>query len=309
VTDKGKRILVVDDDRENIALLTEFLSREGHTVTSASEGQGALHRLRAWKPHLILLDINMPGISGIDLIPKIRAATADDYVAIILVSSNMAIEDVTKGLDAGADDYLTKPFRPQELLARVRAMTRLKDLQDTLRRANHRVEELSSTDDLTGLFNMRALHRKGDEEIVRSRRFRKPVSGLLINLDGFAAVNETAGFNFGSLVLKSCANLVKGCVRSVDLVGRVGSDEYFVVLPETDLAGAEFVAERIRDAVQGHEFKADKNAAKLTVCIGIAGFAAGHNEGDMGDLYRHANEALRSAKMSGPNKVEIYSFA
>ena len=119
-----KRVLVVDDDRENIELLTQYLAHEGLSVQSAADGEGALHRLRAWKPHLILLDVNMPGVSGIDLIPRIRSVTEHDYVSVVLVSGAMTLEDVNKGMNAGADDYLTKPFSPRELVARIHAMLR-----------------------------------------------------------------------------------------------------------------------------------------------------------------------------------------
>jgi len=305
---KGKRVLLIDDDKENLELLMEFLSREGHTITTAGDGATALHRAKAWKPHLILLDVTLPTGSGIDLIPKLRANAAEEYAPIMLVSSNMAMEDVNRGLDAGADDYLTKPFRPQELAARVRAMLRMKELQDALRRANHRIDELSSNDDLTGLLNLRALQRRGDEEVLRCRRFRKPVSALLINVDQFSILNATHGFQFGSQILRLIAGTLKQCVRSMDLVGRVGADEYMIVLPETDLSGAEFVAERIREAVEKAEYKAEKHTAKVTACLGVSGFPAERAEGDFGELYRNANEALRSGKAGGPNRVEIYSF-
>ncbi len=306
---KGRRILVVDDDRENIDFLTEALSKEGHSVTHAAEADGALHRVRAWKPHLILLDVNMPGKSGIDIIPKIRSATADDYSSIILMSGNSSLEDVTNGLEAGADDFMTKPFRVQDLMVRIRIMLKMKELQDSLRRATTRLEELSSTDDLTGVLNLRALQRRGEEEIQRSRRFRKPISGLMINLDQFSAVNELSGFVFGSQVLKAVSAHIRKCVRSVDLICRVGADEFFVLLPETDLAGAEYVGERIRDAVQNAEFAADRHNIKITASIGIAGFDRDNSEGGMIDLFKNAHEALRSAKLAGANRIEIYSFA
>src|SRR5688572_24735552 len=106
-----RRVLVVDDDRESLEFLSKYLTNDGHTVQTALDPEAALHRLKAWKPHLILLDVGLPKTSGYDLIPKIRALTPDEYTSIILMSANMTLEDVTKGLDAGADDYLTKPFR------------------------------------------------------------------------------------------------------------------------------------------------------------------------------------------------------
>jgi two-component system cell cycle response regulator len=304
-----KRVLVVDDDRENIELLTKYLAHEGLSVQSAADGESALHRLRAWKPHLILLDVHMPGVSGIELIPKIRAATEHDYVSVVLVSGATNLEDVNMGMTAGADDYLTKPFRSQELISRVRTMLRFKELQDQLRRANERIEELTSTDDLTGLLSFRSLYRRGEEEIQRSRRFKKPMSALLINLDAFSTVNQDYGFQFGTQVLQEAAKRLKKCIRNIDMVARIGADEYFVLLMETDLAGAEFVAERVRDAMQAEAYKNDKLSTRLTACIGVAGIASDQQDAKMSDLIHSASEALRSAKSAGPNKIEVYSFA
>ena len=212
-------------------------------------------------------------------------------------------------MNAGADDYLTKPFRSQELISRVRLMLRLKDLQDSLTRANERIEELTSTDDLTGLLSFRTLFRRGEEEIIRSRRFKKPVSGLIVNLDKFSAVNQDFGFQIGTRLLQEVGKRLKACIRNIDMVGRIGADEFFVLLVETDLAGAEFVAERVRDALQAEAYKIDKLSASLTACIGVAGIGGEQGESKMSDLIHSASEALRSAKVAGPNKIEVYSFA
>lgn len=303
-----RRVLVVDDERENVELLSSYLSKDGHSVQSANDGESALHRLKAWKPHLVVLDVNMPKMTGIELIPKIRLLTQDEYTSIILVSSNMTPEDVAKGLDAGADDYLTKPFRVQDLMARIRTMLKFKEVQDSLRRANHRIEELSATDDLTGLMNMRCVYRKGEEEIVRAKRFRKPISCFLLNLDGFSSVNQTHGFLAGSHVLQELAIRIKSCLRSIDLVARVGADEFFVLLSETDLAGAEFMAERVRDSIQSTPFKNEKQSIKLTATLGVAGLSPDQTNQRMSDLLHIATEALRSAKANGTNRIEVYSF-
>jgi two-component system, cell cycle response regulator len=308
-----KRILVVDDDHDNVDLLTQYLQHEGHTVQGAGDAEGALHRLRAWRPHLILLDINLPGISGLELLPKIRSATPDEYTPIILVSAKLSIEDVAQGLDAGADDYLTKPFRAQELLTRVRAMLKFKDTQDSLRRAQHRIEELASQDDVTGLLNLRTLYRRGEEEIQRGLRFKKPMSVLLVNLDGFSAVNREHGFQFGHFVLKECGKRVRGCMRSIDFSGRLGADEFLAVLVETDLANAEYVAERVRDAISAQPVTDGKRSARLTATVGVAGLIPGQplpegREG-MESLLHASAEALASGKAGGRNRVEVYSYA
>jgi diguanylate cyclase (GGDEF)-like protein len=303
-----RRILLVDSDRENLELISRDLTEDGHTLQSSPTLDGALHRLRAWRPHLILLNLDIPELSSLETISKIRNASSDDYAAIIIISADMSVENMIHGLEAGADDYLTRPFRTQDLIARVRSMLHLKDLQDALKRANHRIEELTSTDDLTGAMNMRMLYRKGEEEIVRARRFRKPSSALLLNIDGFSTVNQTCGFALGSKVLQEVAIRIKQCLRSSDLVARVGADEFFIFLCETDLASAEFIAERLRDSIEATPFKNERQSAKLTACLGVGGLTPDLTQHKMGDLLHITTEALKSAKAGGPNRIEVYSF-
>lgn len=303
-----RRVLVVDDDKDNIELLTRYVAKDGHSVQSAPDGESALHKLKAWKPHLVLLDVNMPQVSGLELIPRIRALTQDEYCSIILVSGDMTLEELTKGLEVGADDYLTKPFRAQDLVARIRSMLRLKEAMDALKRANHRIEELTSTDELTGLMNMRAMYRRGEEEILRAKRFRRPISALLVNLDEFSAVNQSQGFLSGNHVLQETALRLRQCLRAVDLAARVGADEFFVILSETDLAGAEFIAERIRDIIGTSPFRNEKNMIRLTASVGVGGLIPEQAEQRLTDLFHITTEALRSAKANGANRVEVYSF-
>jgi diguanylate cyclase (GGDEF)-like protein len=152
------------------------------------------------------------------------------------------------------------------------------------------------------------MYRRGEEEIVRSKRFRKPVSSLLINLDGFVTVNQNIGFLAGSHVLQEVGNRIKQCIRSIDLVARVGADEFFVLLSETDLASAEFIAERARDSIQSLPFKNEKQTIKLTATIGVAGLTPDQSNQRMSDLLHCTTEALRSAKANGTNRIEVYSF-
>ncbi len=303
-----RRVLVVDHDRTSLELLTSYLTQDGHSVQSAQDPDGALHRLRAWKPHLILLNVDSEKGLAFDLIPRIRALTPEEYTGIILISEHMTLEDVKKGMELGADDYQTKPFRAQDLIARVRSILRLKEIQDSLKRANHRIEELSSTDDLTGLMNMRSAYRRGEEEIVRSKRFRKSVSSLLLNIDDFSQINQTLGFVAGSHILQEVAVRIQQCLRSIDFVARVGADEFFILLSDTDLASAEFVAERLRDSIQVTPFKNEKQSIRLTATIGVAGLTHDQSNQRMSDLLHFTTEALRSAKVNGNNRIEVYSF-
>ncbi|MCM2277048.1 MAG: diguanylate cyclase [Oligoflexia bacterium] len=312
------RVLVVDDDRDNVELMTQFLSQESHNVQGANDADGTLHRVKAWKPHLLLLDVNLAGSSGLDLIAKVRASSPENYVSIVLVSANNSLEDVIRGLQAGADDYLTKPFRPQELAARIRTMLKLKEVQDSLRRATHRIEELASLDPVTGLLNFQSFYRKAEEEILRARRFRKPISLLAVDLDGFAVVNRESGFPFGNYVLREAGKRIKSCVRSMDIVGHVAGDEYLVLLVETDLATAEYLAERIRDSIRSQplENPAESGgrsgmakAVRLTCSVGAAGLSYEQGEQGIQDLLRIGLEAVHSAKQGGRDRVEVYSYA
>jgi diguanylate cyclase (GGDEF)-like protein len=135
------------------------------------------------------------------------------------------------------------------------------------------------------------------------------VTALIVNLDGFSKVNQANGFQFGTQVLQEAAKRLKSCIRNIDMVARIGADEFFVLLIETDLAGGEFVSERARDAIQSQPFKTDKVSATLSACIGVAGISADQQDARMSDLIHSASEALRSAKAAGPNRIEIYSFA
>ncbi|MCM2321880.1 MAG: diguanylate cyclase [Oligoflexia bacterium] len=309
------RVLVVDDDKDNVELIGQFLAQEGHSIQNASDAEGAMHRVRAWKPHLLVLDVNLGGSSGLDLISKIRAASPDSYVSVVLVSANNMLDDVMRGLAAGADDYLTKPFRAQELAARVRTMLKLKEVQDSLRRANHRIEELTSLDPVTGLLGFQSFYRKAEEEILRARRFRKPVSLLAIDLDGFAEVNRVSGFPFGNFVLREMGKRIRSCVRSMDFVGHVAGDEFLVLLVETDLATAEYLAERIRDSIRSApcqlegDQKNGRQVAQLTCSVGVAGVLYEQEQQGIHELLRSGLEAVHSAKQGGRDRVEVYSYA
>ena len=304
-----KRILVIDSDRQSIEKLSRLLSAEGLSVQVAGDSESALHKIRAWKPQLIFLDLLLPDAPGLELIAKLRAAADQEYVSIVLMSALLPQAEVIKAIELGADDYLPKPVVESDLAIRMRVLFRIKEVYDALQRADDRIEELTSTDELTGLSNFRTLYRKGEEEILRSRRFRKPISAIMVNLDGFAKVNQDYGFLFGTHVLQEVSKRLKACIRNIDMIARIGADEYFILLLETDLAGAEFVAERVRDAISSQVYRTDKLTAKLTASMGVAGIRAEQQDAKMSDLMHSSSEALRSAKAAGPNKIEVYSFA
>jgi two-component system cell cycle response regulator len=299
---------VVDDEKSNVELITEALEREGYVVTSASNGEEGLHKLKAWGPQLILLDINMPGMNGLKTLENIRKMPDHDYIAVIFVSANLTTEDIVIGLDQGADDYLVKPFRIPELLARVRAKIRIKNLHDQLRRAMKRLEEMVDTDELTGLFNMRSLYQKLDVELVRAKRYRKHISCIMMDVDDFKSVNDTNDHLFGSWVLTEIAKVIRENTRAIDIAARYGGDEYLLILPETDLPGAERLAERMRKTIENSPFAQGKQKAELTASFGIASIDCSKKEILGKEFVRTADHMLFEAKKAGRNCVKTKSI-
>jgi diguanylate cyclase (GGDEF)-like protein len=302
--EKKIRILVVDDEKENLDVMAEALENEGYHVARAQTGEDGLHKLKAWDPQLILLDINMPGMGGLKTLETIRNTPDQDYIAVIFVSGNLTVQDIVAGLDTGADDYLVKPFRIPELLARVRAKLRTKALHDHLKRVMKRLEEMVDTDDLTGLFNMRSMFQRFEAEMHRSKRYNKNLTCMMIDLDHFKNVNDTNDHLFGSWAITEVARLIKENVRVVDTVARYGGDEFLLLLPETDLAGAERLGERIRKVIAGHKFQQSKHIATLTVSIGASCINAKSPVVSAKDFIRQADQLLYEAKKAGRNCIK-----
>ena len=302
-TDKQKkaRILVIDDDIENIKILTEALQQDGYYVASSLSGEDGLHKIKAWDPQLILLDINMPGLGGLKTLERIRTLPDHDYIAVI---ANGTTEDIVRGLDIGADDYLPKPFRLAELLARVRAKLRIKELHDQLKRTSNRLEELVDLDDLTGLYNMRALYRRLEQELLRAKRYGKWLSCIMMDMDNFKSVNDGNDHLFGSWVITQVAKIVKENSRTMDIAARYGGDEYIVILPETDMVGAERMAERVRRTIEGTQFTQGKQKSRLTCSFGVAAVNWSKGHTDPKEFVRLADQMLYEAKKAGRNCVK-----
>lgn len=296
-----RRILIVDDDPASIRITSKALEFEGYQVTSATNGQEAVLKMNAWNPHLVLLDVSMPGLDGLGTLKALRSG--DEYVSVIFVSGKSTTDDVIRGLDSGADDYIRKPFETLELLARVRTQLRIKDLNDSLHKANARLKELVDTDDLTGLFNMRSLYRRLDFELDRARRYRRSVCVLMMDMDHFKLVNDRHDHLFGSYVLAEVGRIVRENIRKVDFGARYGGDEFLVVLTEIDRTGAEIFAERLRARIEATTFKNDQHSIRLTVSIGYAIASPFMQNIDARGLVRQADRALYRAKEAGRNRV------
>ncbi len=302
-----RQILVVDDDLDNIKILTETLRFEGYQVDFATTGEEALIKVADKLPDLILLDINLSGIDGFDVLKDI--GRRDTYVSIIFISARSSTSDVVTGLDAGADDYICKPFEPIEMLARVRAQLRIKDLTDKLAIANKKLLELVDVDDLTGLFNMRSMYVRIEAELIRVRRYGRTMAVVMMDLDSFKKVNDEYDHVFGSFVLSNIGRIVRENIRQVDFAARYGGDEFMIVLTETGREGAIIFAERLRKAIQSFEFKSGELSCKLTSSIGIAMGDLSFVDLEGKDLVRRADHALYAAKGAGKNCVKVFDLS
>jgi two-component system, cell cycle response regulator len=300
LTLRPRRVLVVDDDNENCKLIDEALTNEGFEVRTANSGQQAIDMLQEWAPQLVLLDQDMPGMTGLETLRLFRKNHYD--VDVMFVSANLSPKMVSEALEAGADDYIRKPFSFRELASRVKVRFRIRDLRDDLQGANQKLYDLSQRDDLTGLFNMRSMYERIDHELRRAKRTNKSVSCVMMDMDYFKTVNDGHDHLFGSFVLKEVGALINKGIREVDFAARYGGDEFLVVLCDTDEEGTKVFTERLRKAVQNHFFTDGKDGMKLTISIGYAVSTIG-GETTARDLVRIADHALYEAKEQGRNRV------
>ncbi len=304
----ARQILVVDDDLDNIKILTQLLRFESYRVDFATSGEEALKKIAMQWPDLILLDINMSGIDGFEVLKNVSGR--ENYVSVIFISARNETSDVISGLDAGADDYICKPFEPMEMLARVRAQLRIKDLTDKLAVANKKLLELVDVDDLTGLYNMRSIYSRIEAELVRVRRYGRKVALVMMDLDNFKCVNDQFDHLFGSKVLSQVGLIIRENIRQIDFAARYGGDEFLVVLTETGAEGAMIFAERLRKSIEGIDFNYGEYSHRLTASIGVAiGDTSSTEACTAQDLVRKADHALYAAKRGGKNCVKVFDVS
>jgi diguanylate cyclase (GGDEF)-like protein len=301
----NKLVMVVDDDRDHVQLVAAALEFEGYRVEVASDGAAAIARLKTVTPDLVILDIEMPGADGFETLRALRQS--EKYVSVIFLSGVQAPERVIAGLDAGADDYICKPFDPRELLARVRAQLRIQDLTQRLELANRRLQELVDIDDLTGLYNMRSVYSRLDSEIARAKRFGRAVGVVMMDMDNFKHVNDNHDHLFGSYVLSEVGKLIRDNIRQVDFAARYGGDEFLITLSETAVDGAQLFTERLRKVIENSTFATKSDSMKMTASMGLAVVEPAHFHVDARGLVRLADHALYEAKHAGKNCVRVFT--
>ena len=306
------RILVVDDHEDNIEVLKVRLESWGYGTDSCSNGTEALAYVEKTPPDLILLDVMMPEISGIEVARRIKGNKALPFIPIIMQTALDSTEDKVEGLEAGADDYITKPIDFAELKARLRSMLRIKRLQEALEErekelleVNERLRFMSQTDGLTGLDNRRHLNERIDEMFQHAQRLTEPFSLVMCDLDKFKSVNDTYGHQAGDEVLKQLAKILKDEAREIDRVGRYGGEEFMLLLPGTVLDAAVTFSERVRKRIEAHTFTFDGGTLTRTASFGVSGWPH-PTIGDSDALVRMADDALYVAKETGRNRVIRY---
>lgn len=306
VDTKNRRVLVVDDDSASLEIIIEALRWEGFQVKALSDSKKAVTEIKSWGPDLVILDVNMPGMNGIETLKEVRQQ--NHYVSVMFVSGHASTDAIIKGLDAGADDYIAKPFVPLEFLARVRAQMRIKDLNDQLRAMNERLKELVDTDDLTGLFNMRSLYQKLDVELARARRYFRQVGVVMLDMDYFKSVNDGHDHLFGSYVLSEVGAIIRNTIRATDLGARYGGDEFLIVLTEITEDGARAFCERLRKRIEETVFENGKDRIQLTASLGFSITDTAPSGVDPRNLVRTADVALYEAKGAGRNCVRYQAL-
>jgi diguanylate cyclase (GGDEF)-like protein len=298
-------VLIIDDSstiREKVkSLLKEADLFENYL--EASNGLEGIKILSKEEVDLIICDMMMPQMDGVKFLEFLGRDIRMGNVLVIMLTSRTEVLDKIKSLEKGAVDYMTKPYHPAELLARVKVMLRIKNLQDTLKIKMQELEKVSVMDSLTGLYNQRYLYDAMNREINRAKRFHLKLSCIMLDIDHFKEVNDTFGHQRGDTILKELAKIILSILRGYDFAVRYGGDEFIIILCQNTALGAQIVAERIREIIQENpRLRALNGNKKLTISAGVATYPD-QVQGGYEELISKADHALYMAKKRGRNQV------
>lgn len=303
---RGQKVLIVDDDpltREHLSLVVQAA---GFEVLTAESGRDALLTLRRDYCPIVVSDWQMPDMDGLELCRTIRAESFPGYVYVLLLTARDSQQDVVNGFDAGADDYISKRVTEAELMARLRAAKRIVGLEQTLRETLEEKRRQATTDALTGVNNRLYFDKHLSRELKRVRRFGGPLSVLLLDIDHFKSINDRYGHGVGDEVLMQFADRIRTALpREYDWCARIGGEEFVVVLPQTDAAGAMTVAEKLRQYTAAAPIASEAGNLKVTVSIGVATADGATLPAEMtvDDIVELADRGLYKSKQAGRNRV------
>ena len=300
------RILVADDSAVSQKILQTHLARWGYDSIAVADGMAAWHVLQqSDAPQLAIMDWMMPEMDGVEVCRRVREAKREPYTYIILLTGRDERSDIVRGLDAGADDYIVKPFDIHELDVRLRAGKRIVDLQAELIAAREQLRIEASTDPLTGLLNRKAIFKVMHRDALRAQRERTHLSVALLDIDHFKKVNDTYGHKAGDHVLRYVAERMRELLRPYDALARWGGEEFLLFLPNCSRIDAVHVADRVRMAVAATQVPVSVgDALRVTCSLGVAAWEGGLESLTIESLIELADAGLYRAKANGRNRVE-----
>lgn len=296
-------VLVVDDLTKNLQLAVNILDFAGYKTAHVSSFKQAIEGVKVANPDLIILELMMPDMEGIEVCRRLKIDGLYAHIPIIFVTDSNKKEDIINAFDSGAVDYITKPFNSWELLARVKIHLELKKTQEELKNINSQLEKLVRTDSLTGINNRREILALGEKEFQRCRRYHRYFSVLVIDIDHFKRINDTFGHLLGDKTLIAVAGAIKNCLRQVDSFGRFGGEEFVAILPETNLEDAATTAQRICQVINQLNIEIDRQKVRVTASIGVGTFSPEDN--NLEAVIERADHAMFAAKNQGRNQVSL----
>lgn len=299
------KILVADDSKTNLALITASLQKLGHDVMTVMSGDDVLVVFKKQHPDLIILDVVMKEMDGFECAKKIRAIEGEDWIPIIFLSSSVDDISIAKGISAGGDDYLTKPFSEITLEAKIKAMQRIAEMRKRLYETTQELLILSSTDPLTGVYNRLQFEKTLKEKLSEADRHHYILSLLFVDLDHFKTINDTIGHHIGDLLLKEVANRIKSCIRLEDFVARIGGDEFVIIISNIEEpSNAQVVAQKILQTL-APAYHLKTHVVRVSASIGIACYP--HESTTYESFVQNADIAMYHAKSLGRNNYQYFT--
>ena len=297
------KLLIAEDDLTSRTILTSVVHKWGYKPVAVEDGEAAWQIMQEDEaPQLLLIDWEMPKLNGLDLCKRLREQESSNPPYIILLTSRSSTDDIVAGLEGGANDYIAKPFENSELQARLQVGRRMLNLQEELNRTKEEMTFQASHDELTGLFNRRAIMGAIEREISRSKRDLQPLYICMCDIDHFKNINDTHGHLAGDAVLQEVAKRFNAILRPYDLIGRYGGEEFLILLG-SDESHVQELFERIRRTIGDEPFAYEHKSLQVTISCGVTQFFPSKDKHNVIELLAAADTALYEAKNSGRNRT------
>jgi diguanylate cyclase (GGDEF)-like protein len=295
---KKFQILIVDDDHSVRTTMQEYIQNAGYSALMASSAEEALELVKQKNFHVVITDIKLPAMGGLELTKVIKKNNGADVIVVTGYGDDYSYEEA---INVGASDFVIKPVRLEELMLRLRRVLNERQLTEERVRMMEKLQKLAITDGLTKLYNSRSFYSQLELEVDRFNRYRHPLSLLLLDIDHFKTYNDTYGHLEGDKVLVRFSQIIKSCLRANDSAYRYGGEEFTVILPETGGEKAKTVAQRIRKTLESEKFKPrpDKTV-KITISIGVTQY---YPQEELSTFIQRADRAMYLSKQNGRNKV------